>query len=325
MPADPPSDQLPELEPDLPPDTPADWRRPLGSTGLEVSAVTAGFGSLRADGVATVHAVLSSPITVLDTSNGYGDGASETTIGSALASAPVLPEELLVVTKVDPRGRDYSGDRVRASVEESRARLGLDRLPLVHLHDPESFDFAEITAPGGAVAALVALKEQGVVGAIGLAGGRVAEMRRYVALDVFDVVLVHNRWTLVDRSGADLVADAVERGAAVVNAAVYGGGILAAAPEDRTTYAYRPAPPELLEAIEAMRRTCARHGTDLATAALQFSLRDPRVATTVVGMSRPERVAATVEAATARLPEELWAELEALVPPEHLWIEARLG
>lgn len=316
---------MPELEPDLPPDTPADWRRPLGSTGLEVSAVTAGFSSLRADGVATVHAVLGSPITVLDTSNAYGDGASETTIGAALASAPVVPDELLVVTKVDPRGRDYSGDRVRASVEESRARLGLDRLPLVHLHDPESFDFAEITAPGGAVDALVALKEQGVVDAIGLAGGRVAEMRRYVALDVFDVVLVHNRWTLVDRSGADLVADAAERGAAVVNAAVYGGGILAAAPGDRTTYAYRPAPPELLEAIEAMRRVCAGHGTDLATAALQFSLRDPRVATTVVGMSRPERVAATVEAATTRLPDELWAELEALVPPEHLWIEARLG
>lgn len=323
------------------PGTPG-WLRPLGGTGVTVSAVCAGgspLGSMPAlygrdvssdEGVATVRAVLDSPIRTIDTSNGYSDGESERRIGVALAQAGGKPTDVVVITKVDPDGRDYSGDRVRASVAESKQRLGLDQLPLVHLHDPENFDFAELTAPGGAVDALVALKESGAVGAIGLAGGRVQEMARYLALGVFDVLLVHNRWTLLDRSAGELLADAQARGMGLVNAAVYGGGILAApeVPEGpgaaAPRYGYRPAPPEILQAVAGMRRVCAEHGTDLRTAALQFSLRDPRFATTVVGMSRPERVAATVSAAEQQLPDALWDELESLLPPAHVWLDAPL-
>ena len=151
-----------------------------------------------------------------------------------------VPRDFLVVTKVDARGRDYSAARVRASVAESRDRLGMAALPLVHLHDPENFDFDEIAAPGGAVDALVALKESGEVGSIGLAGGRVQEMARYLALGVFDVLLVHNRWTLLDRSAGALIAEALDRGMGILNAAVYGGGILAPARPDRTAGPARP-------------------------------------------------------------------------------------
>ena len=319
-----------------------DWMRPLGRTGITVSAVCAGgspLGSMpalygrdvpRDEGVATVRAVLDSPIRTIDTSNGYSDGESERRIGAALAEAGGKPADVVVITKVDAAGRDYSGDRVRASVAESMQRLGLDHLPLVHLHDPEAFEFAELTTPGGAVDALVGLKESGVVGSIGLAGGRVQEMARYLALGVFDVLLVHNRWTLLDRSAGDLLADAAARGMGLVNAAVYGGGILAASGSaGRGTagtprYGYRPAPPEILEAVEGMHRVCEQHGTDLRTAALQFSLRDPRFATTVVGMSRPERVAATVSAAEQQLPDAIWDELEALLPPARVWLDAPL-
>lgn len=312
--------------------TSPDWFRPLGDTGLRVSAVCFGgspIGSMPGlyghdvtddDGVATVRAVLDSPIRTLDTSNGYGDGASERRIGAAIAAAGGLPDDVVVITKVDARGRDYSGDRVRASVEESRSRLGLDVLPLVHLHDPEYFDFADITRPGGAVDTLVALKESGVVGAIGLAGGRVQEMARYVALGVFDALLIHNRWTLVDRSATALLDDARARGMGVLNAAVYGGGILAG--RDDGTYGYRPAPPEVLSSVAAMRQVCAAHGTDLATAALHFSLQDPRFAATVVGMGRPERVAETVRAVSTPIPDAIWPELAALLPPEHAWLDA---
>lgn len=314
--------------------TPAtpDWFRTLGGTGLRVSALCFGgspigsmprlYGHEVTDdvGVATVQAVLDSPIRTLDTSNGYGDGASERRIGAALAAAGSLPADVVVITKVDPRGDDYSGDRVRASVDESRRRLGIDVLPLVHLHDPENVDFAEMTRPGGAVDALVALKESGAVGAIGLAGGPVQEMARYLALGVFDALLVHNRWTLVDRSATALLDDAFARGMGVLNAAVYGGGILAG--RDQGTYGYRPAPPEVLDAVAAMQRVCAAHGTDLRTAALQFSLRDARFASTVVGMGRPERVAETLAAVSAELPDALWPELEALLPPEHAWLDA---
>ena len=138
-----------------------------------------------------------------------------------------MPEGVVIATKVDPSGRDYSADRVRASVAESRERLGIDQLPLVHLHDPESFDFAEMSAPGGPVEALVQLRDAGEVGAIGLAGGRVQEIAKYLDLGVFDVLLVHNRWTLVDRSAGPLLDEAVRQGMGILNAAVYGGGILA--------------------------------------------------------------------------------------------------
>jgi len=310
------------------------WMRPLGGTGLQVSAVCLGGGPLGSmpglfgrdtpaeDGIATVLAALDSPIRFIDTSNGYSEGESERRIGEALARAGGLPDDVVLATKVDPQGSDYSGDRVRASVEESRGRLGLDHLPLVHLHDPEFHDFAELSAPGGAVDALVRLREEGKVGKIGLAGGRVQEIARYLDLGVFDVLLVHNRWTLLDRSAGPLIEEALREGMGVLNAAVYGGGILARQDGGPTTYGYRPAPPEVLDAVEQMRRVCAAYGTDIATAALQFSLRDERIASTVVGMSRPQRIAETVDAATTAVPDAIWPELEALLPPAHVWLDA---
>ena len=310
------------------------WLRPLPGTGLTVSALALGGGPLGSmpdlfgedvaaeRGIATVHAALASAIRFIDTSNGYSGGESERRIGTALAAAGGVPADLVVATKVDPDGSDYSGARVLRSVEESRARLGMDHLPLVHLHDPEFHEFDELTGPGGAVEALVELRESGAVGAIGLAGGRVQEIARYLALGVFDVLLVHNRWTLVDRSAAGLVAEARARGMGVLNAAVYGGGILAHQQGGPTSYGYRPAPPEVLAAVDAMRAVCTRYGTDLGTAALQFSLRDPQVDATVVGMSRPERVSQTLAAAAAPLPDDLFAELEKLLPPRSAWLDA---
>ncbi len=310
------------------------WMRPLPGTGLTVSAVALGGGPLGSmpdlfgqevspeRGIDTVRAALHSDVRFVDTSNGYSGGESERRVGAALTAAGGVPDGVVVATKVDPDGADYSGERVRRSVDESRARLGMDHLPLVHLHDPEFHEFDDLTGPGGAVEALVELREQGVVGAIGLAGGRVQEMARYLALGVFDVLLVHNRWTLVDRSAGALVAEARSRGMGVLNAAVYGGGILAHQHGGPTTYGYRPAPGPVLAAVGRMRDVCAAHGTDLATAALQFSLRDERFAATIVGMSRPERVAQTLATAAVPLPDDLFAELETLVPPSACWLDA---
>lgn len=311
------------------------WLRPLGSTGLVVSAVCLGGGPLGSmprlfgedvdaeRGIATVLAALDSPIRFIDTSNGYSDGESERRIGAALTRVGGVPEGVVVETKTDPDGDDYSGDRVRRSVEESMARLGMDHLPVVHLHDPEFHDFAAMTAPGGAVEALVGLKEQGVVGAIGVAGGDVHVIARYLELEVFDLLLTHNRWTLVDRSAGPIIAEAHRQQMGVLNAAVHGGGILGRQSDvdSPTTYGYRPAPQPVLAAVRAMRAVCARYGTDLPTAALQFSVRDPQFASTIVGMSRPERVAQNVAAAQAQLPDDLFAELETLVPAPENWLD----
>jgi D-threo-aldose 1-dehydrogenase len=317
------------------PGSPA-WRRPLGGTGLDVTAVTVGgapLGSMpenfghelaEADGIALAAYVFDSPVRVLDTSNGYSGGESERRIGRAIAQRGGLPSDFLVTTKVDAKGRDYSGERVRASVAESQERLGLDHLPVVFLHDPEFHDFDELSARGGAVETLMALRDEGTIGHVGLAGGTAPEMQRYLALGAFEVILVHNRWTLVDHSAQALLDQSAEQGVAVLNAAIYGGGMLAK-PGSTTKYAYREATPATLQAVDAMVRVCAEQGTDLATAALQASVRDPRVATTVVGLSSPARLDALLAALEVDLPDALFEALDDLRPaPEH-WLEPPRG
>jgi D-threo-aldose 1-dehydrogenase len=110
------------------------------------------------------------------------------------------------------------------------------------------------------------------------------------------------------------------QGVAVVNAAVYGGGILAKGSAGSTRYAYREAHPEVLDAVRGIEQVCARHGVPLAAAALQFSIRDERVASTIVGFSRPERVDECVAQAGLPIPDALWPELDTLVPSSDRWL-----
>ena len=310
------------------------WVRTLGGTGLQVTAVcvggaplggmpeTFGYDVPQDEAVSLVEAVLASPIRVLDTSNGYSNGESERRIGLGIARFGGLPPDVLVVTKVDPRDGDFSGRRVRESVRESSERLGIDTLPLVHLHDPEFYDWDDLTSPGGAVDTLVRLREEGIITHIGVAGGDTRVLSRYLDLDVFEAVLVHNRLTLVDRSAEGLVQRATAQGLGVVNAAVYGGGILADPRAGSTQYGYREASPATLKAVRWMAELCSRWGTDLATAALQFSLRDPRVHFTVVGISKPRRLDGLLAAAGVELRQEFWDELETLVPDPENWLDA---
>ncbi|TCC30604.1 aldo/keto reductase [Kribbella sindirgiensis] len=310
-------------------DTQGNWLRPLGSTGLTVSAVGAGGSGIAGmpavfgydvtaqEAVDLVLRVFDSPLTWIDTSNGYGDGSSETRIGQAIREYGGLPEGFLVVTKVDAKDGDYSGARVRASVAESKERLGLDELPLVHLHDPEAHDFESMR---DAVDTLMQLRADGEIGHVGLAGGDTRELSRYLDLGGFEVLLVHNRWSLVDHSAGGIFQRARAEGIAVVNAAVYGGGILAN-PAGATKYAYREAPAAVLQAVAEMDKACQEYGTDLATAALRHSIDDPGIAGTVVGISKPARVDALLAAQDADLPDELLNRLGSLLPDRQYWVE----
>lgn len=299
--------------------------RTLNGTDLEVTAVCVGAsplgGAPRIYGYdvpagrarATVRRALAGPINFLDTSNEYGGGRSEVLIGEVLRETGGLPAGYVLATKVDPDPRtgDFSAARVRASVAESLDRLHLDRLDLLHFHDPERIPFEVAMAPGGPVDALCALRDEGVVRHLGVAGGPVDLLRRYVATGVFDVVLTHNRYTLLDQSAEPLIAEAAERWVGVLNAAPFGGGILARGPDESPRYAYRPATEDELARVRAMAAVCRDVGVPLPAAALHFSLRDPRVASTVVGVSAPERVDRLVELAATEVPDELW---EALAP-----------
>ena len=294
--------------------------RVLGSTGLEVTPLcvgTAPLGNIDAyrypvsleDALATVRRAMDSPINFLDTGNNYGD--SERRIGIVLRERGGIPDGYVLQTKVDRdmTTGDFSGDRVRRSVEESLERLGFDRLGLVHLHDPENISFEEGVAPGGPLEALQALKEEGVIAHLGVAGGPIDLLRRYIRTGAFAVVLTHNRYSLVDQSAEPLLAEAETLGVAVLNAAPFGGGVLAGAPTAQGIYAYREASPEILARIEALKAACAHHDVPLAAAALQFSLREPRIVSTLAGTSKPEQVDRLVELARTPIPPELWDEL----------------
>jgi D-threo-aldose 1-dehydrogenase len=314
-----------------------DWRthRELGSTGLMVTGICVGaapIGSIVGTygysvddepAIATVRAVFESPFNFLDTSNGYGNGTSERRIGAAIKAHGGLPEGFVLDTKVDadPKTRDFSASRVRRSVEESFERLGITACQLMYLHDPEYYmTFEEAMQPGGPVEGLVKLKEEGVVDNIGIAAGPIPMMLDFARTGLFQAVLSHNRYTLLDRSAEPLIDEALKHGAAFVNAAPYGGGILVKGAGAQPRYMYRAAKPETVAAVGAMQAACDRHGVPLAAAALQFSLRDPRVTSTVVGMSDPARIEETVRLADHPVPDDLWHELETLLPPREVWV-----
>ncbi|WP_431279364.1 aldo/keto reductase [Leifsonia poae] len=297
----------------------------FGRTDLTVSDVcvgTSALGSFPAQygyevdtetAVATIRRVFEGPFTFIDTSNEYGGGDSEKRIGQAIRDNGGVPEGFVVATKVDPipGTTDFSGDRVRRSVDESLERLGLDKLPLVYLHDPEKISFEEGVAPGGPLEALIALRDEGVIDYLGVAGGPIDLELQYLATEAFDAVISHNRFTLVDQSAEPLLDDAQARGVAFVNAAPFGGGMLVKGPDAVPTYCYAPVSDEVLERVRRMEALCAEHGVPLAAAALQFSLRDSRVTSTIVGMSEPKRVEQTAVLAGYDIPDTLW---DALLP-----------
>ena len=306
---------------------------PLGTTGLEVTNLAIGTSALgsmpsvygyeveRERALQTLRRALDSPVRFLDTSNDYGGGNSERLIGEVLRERGGIPTGVLVSTKVDPdRSGDFSGARVRRSVEESCERLGMDYLPLLFLHDPERVTFEGSMAREGAVPALVRLKEEGVVGHLGVAGGPVGLMERYVRTGLFEALLTHNRFTLLDRSASSLISECARLGVAVLNAAPFGGGILARGPDHEGNYGYRRAARELVDMAKEIEATCSRYGVPLAAAALQFSMRDPRVTSTVVGVTRPERVDQAIEMTAYEVPQALWEEVSALAAPEEMWL-----
>jgi D-threo-aldose 1-dehydrogenase len=264
--------------------------------------------------VAVLRTVFHSPINFLDTAAAYGDGEGERRIGIVLRELGGLPPDYVLATKADRdlQTGDFSGEQTKRSIERSLRLLGLDRLQIVHLHDPENARFEDLMARGGAVEVLRQYKEAGVIGALGVAGGPIDLMMRYVETGAFDAVLTHNRYTLLDRSANPLLDLATRRGMAILNAAPFGGGMLAKGPHAWPKYAYRAAPQELISRARKMDAICQRYNVPLAAAALQFSLRDPRVHTTVIGITRPERVAQTVDLALHSIPDELWPQLDAV-------------
>lgn len=299
-------------------------RRPLGSTGLLVTPLclgcaslgsmpeTFGYGVAEEQALTTLRLAFRGPINFLDSAASYGDGESERRLGLVLQEFGGVPPGYVLSTKADRDlgTGDFSGDQVRRSVERSLRLLGLDRLQILFLHDPEHTTFEQVMAPGGPLEVLRRFQDEGVLEHLGVAGGPIDLMIRYVETGAFEAVITHNRYTLLNRSAEPLLEVARRRGVPLLNAAPYGGGMLARGPDASARYAYRDAPPQVVERARGAAVVCRRRGVPLAAAALQFSLWEPRIISTIVGLSSPERLSETLALASLPIPEEIWPELD---------------
>jgi D-threo-aldose 1-dehydrogenase len=303
-------------------------RRPFGQTGMMVPPIAVGCAPLgdmkdtflysvsEADALATVRAALDSPLNYIDTAALYGDGESERRVGLVLRERGGLPAGAVLQTKQgrDPKTDDYGGETVKRRIERSLQLLGVDSIPIVYLHDAEWTTFEAAMAPGGPVEVLRDYKEQGVIGHLGVASGPNDVELRYIETGLFEAVITHNRFTLLNKSADPVIETASQRGMAVLNAAPYGSGILAKGPDAYPRYCYQQASEAMIAGTRDLATIGDRYGVPLPAIALQFSLRDPRITSTIVGMSRPERIEQTIAYATHPIPTELWAEVDALPP-----------
>jgi D-threo-aldose 1-dehydrogenase len=283
----------------------------------KVTIGTSGLGKRTGADENLASALLASTFRQLDTSNAYSGGRSETLLGEAIAAAGGLPTGKVVFSKADqdPVTGVFDGERVRRSFDESTERLGLETLPLYQLHDPYTLTVQQGMAPGGPVEALIRLRDEGRIGAIGIAAGERALVEDYVRTDAFDVVLSHNRWTIVDRTADTILRLATERGMTVFNAAPFGGGILGGSTFRGDSYGYQPASSEFLSHLQRVRDLCAEWGISVAAAALAFSMREPRIHTTVVGIYSQQRLDELPGLVATEIPEGFWPALDALGEP----------
>jgi len=301
-------------------------RVPFGSTGLRVPPIAIGCAELgdmvdafdysvpEDRALETVRAFLDSPLDYIDTAAHYGDGESERRIGIVLRELGGLPKDAILQTKAGRHveSNDYSGEMVKRRFERSLELLGVDRVHTCFLHDAEWTTFENAMSKGGPVEVLQSFKEQGVISHLGVAAGPVDVELQYIQTGLFDALITHNRYTLLNRTALPILQEARKRGMATLNAAPYGSGILAKGPDAYARYAYQAASPEIVAATRQIEAVCAKYNVPMAAAALQFSMHDPLVDVTIVGMSKPERIQETIDLAAAVIPDQLWRDLEAI-------------
>lgn len=309
-------------------------RRELGSSGVRVTRFGLGTGPLGGlftpvgDGQAraTCDAAWDLGIRFVDTAPHYGAGLSERRVGAALRERP--RDELVLSTKVgrllrpdageedlafaEPTGLrrvwDFSADGVRRSLEESLERLGLDRVDILLVHDPDEHLDAAIHE---ALPALARLRDEGLIRAVGAGMNAAAPLERIVREADVDCVLVAGRVTLLDQSAVPgLLPLCRERGVGVIAGGVFSSGILAdPGPDARHDYA--PAPEEVRRRVAAIAAVCDRHGVPLHTAALALPRQRDDVASVLVGARSPEEVRANLDAFESHVPADLWRDLVA--------------
>ena len=304
----------------------------LGFGGAPLGAASGPEGTALA--VETVKRGYELGLRFFDTAPLYGKGKSERFYGSALSafdrnsftlSSKVgrvinhnFSAPLDVYAKDPPFDVvfDFSYNGIRRSIDESLARMGLDRLDIVLIHDPD--DHWE-QAIGEAYPTLAYLRSQGIIGAIGAGMNEWEMLERFAREGDFDCFLLAGRYTLLDHSGLDVLLPLCqEKQISVILGGPYNSGVLASDLGPDTTYFYQRTPPEVLETAKRIKSVCDRYDVPLKAAALQFGLAHPAVAATIPGPRAQSEVDENVTMAGYEIPSDLWSELKAegLIPQE---------
>jgi D-threo-aldose 1-dehydrogenase len=326
-----------------------DITAPIGRTGVEVTRL--GFGAAAMAGLyqavpeeralASVAAAHEAGVRYFDTAPHYGFGLSETRLGAALRGLD--PQEgavvstkvgrLLVPVDADPAEErhgfvgaapfepvfDYSYDAVMRSFEDSRRRLGRERIDILLAHDlgrvthGDDHDRHFRTFFEGGYRAMRELRDEGVVGAIGLGVNEWQVCEDVLTHGDFDAVLLAGRYTLLEQTALETFLPLCgARGCSIILGGPFNSGILVEGVNgDRAPhYNYEPAPPHIVERVRRMEAVCRAHDVPLAAAALQFPLAHPRVASVIPGMANESQVAETLALAAVDIPQALWHDLK---------------
>jgi D-threo-aldose 1-dehydrogenase len=308
----------------------------LGTSGLRVTRLglgTAPLGGLyRALGddeaAGTVARALELGLRFFDTAPQYGHGLAEMRLGRGLRD--VAREDIVVATKVGRLLRDvpytdsvryyhgtpdvnpvfdFSEEGVRRSVAESLERLGLDRVDILHIHDPDEHGDEALE---GAFKALDAMRAEGAIGAVGAGMNQTGMLVRFAREADFDCFLLAGRYTLLDQEGlAELLPLCAERGIAIIAGGIYNSGLLAD-PKPGAPYNYVPADETRLARALALEAVCRRHGVPLRAAAIQFPLAHAAVSCVVTGARTAAEIADNEQMLRFDIPPDLWQELRAL-------------
>jgi D-threo-aldose 1-dehydrogenase len=330
-------------------------RQRLGHTNVAVTRLGLGMASLGGlhmpvsedDAIATVDRAWELGVRLFDVAPLYGYGAAERRLGRALAGRP--RDEYVLSTKVGrlirtasaiPPGTDidrqsfagrddafyvhdgdvrpvfdYSADGVRRSIEESLARLGLDRVDIALVHDPDDHWAAAID---GAWPALARMRDEGIVAAIGAGMNQSAMLARFARETEMDVFLLAGRYSLLDQDGlAELLPICLERGIDVLVGGVMNSGLLAG-PRPGARFDYVPAPDDLIAKARRLAEVCERHGVPLRAAAMQFPLAHPAIRALVAGARSIAQLDEYPAYLRLPIPDALWADLRSagLLPPD---------
>ena len=275
------------------------------------------------DAVAVMSAAFARGIRFFDVAPLYGGGLAEQRLGAALHDRP--RDALVLCTKTGvtrpfgqsamPAGAtrrrqfdvwDYSAKATRISVETSLARLGVTRLDVVHLHDIES----HLDACVEAYEELERLRDEGLVGAIGVGSNVVEPVRKLSARVRLDAVLLAGCYTLLDQHGSTFLGDAHRKGIRVIAGGIFNSGMLAKWPQPAPTYGYEPADAAILARTARIASFCERHDVPLGTAALQFVIAHPAITTVLIGPRSVRELDDNLQALRHPIPDVLWDDLE---------------